>query len=78
VPVESVRRFEAELLRFVENSHPGVLQGIREKKNLTDDIKADLHQVLKDFKDRWAEETRVGARTADTATAPAATAAAGA
>jgi F-type H+-transporting ATPase subunit alpha len=72
VPVENVRRFEAELLRFVENSHPGVLQGIREKKNLTDDIKADLHQVLKDFKERWAEETKVAARPVDTTTAAAA------
>jgi F-type H+-transporting ATPase subunit alpha len=74
VPVENVRRFESELLRFVENSHPGVLQDIREKKNLTDDIKADLHQVLKDFKERWSEETKVASRPADTA----ATAAAGA
>ena len=59
VPVENVRRFEAELLRFVENSHPGVLQAIREKKALTDEIKADLEQVLKDFKERWNEETNV-------------------
>jgi len=58
VPVENVRRFEAELLRFVENSHPAVLQNIREKKSLTDDIKAELQQVLKDFKDRWAEEAK--------------------
>ncbi|MDX6693838.1 MAG: F-type H+/Na+-transporting ATPase subunit alpha [Blastocatellia bacterium] len=61
VPVENVRRFETELLRFVENSHPSLLQNIREKKNLTDDIKADLNQVLNDFKERWAEETRVAA-----------------
>jgi F-type H+-transporting ATPase subunit alpha len=59
VPVENVRRFESELLRFVENSHPGVLQSIREKKSLTDDIKSDLAQVLSDFKDRWSEETAV-------------------
>jgi F-type H+-transporting ATPase subunit alpha len=59
VPVENVRRFEAELLRFVENSHPGVLQSIREKKSLTDDIKNDLAQVLGDFKERWKEETTV-------------------
>jgi len=57
VAVEDVRRFEAELLKFVENSHPGVLQSIREKKSLTEEILADLKQVLADFKDRWVETT---------------------
>lgn len=59
VPVEDVQRFESELLKFVENAHPGVLQKIREQKTLTDEIKADLTQVLNDFKDRWNEETKV-------------------
>ena len=56
VAVENVRRFEAELLRFVENSHPGLLRMIREKKAIDDAIKADLKQALGDFKERWAEE----------------------
>ena len=56
VAVENVRRFEAELLRFVENSHPGLLQTIREKKAIDDAIKADLQQALTDFKERWAAE----------------------
>nr|MBA3765493.1 F0F1 ATP synthase subunit alpha [Acidobacteriota bacterium] len=73
VPVENVRRFEAELLRFVENSHPGVLQSIREKKSITDDIKNDLAQVLRDFKDRWSEETAVAGRPATGGAAPQAT-----
>src|SRR6186713_1927463 len=42
VAVEDVRAFEAELLKFIENSHPGLLQNIREKKSLTDEIKSDL------------------------------------
>ncbi len=66
VPVENVRDFEKKLLSFVENSHPGLLQAIREKKALTDEIKADLEQALKDFKDRWTEETNVAARPANT------------
>ena len=57
VAVEDVRRFEAELLKFVENSHPGMLQSIREKKSLTEEILADLNQVLSDFKVMWAEKT---------------------
>jgi F-type H+-transporting ATPase subunit alpha len=62
IPVEDVQRFESELLSFVENSHPGVLQNIREQKSLTDEIKADLTQVLNDFKDRWSEESQIATR----------------
>jgi F-type H+-transporting ATPase subunit alpha len=57
IAVEDVRNFEAELLKFVENSHPGLLQNIREKKSLTDEILSDLKQVLADFKDMWADKT---------------------
>jgi F-type H+-transporting ATPase subunit alpha len=73
IPVENVRKFESQLLRFVENSHPGLLQAIREKKALTDDITKDLEQVLKDFRERWDEETNVSARSAVAAPAAQAT-----
>jgi F-type H+-transporting ATPase subunit alpha len=61
VPVEDLRKFEAELLSFIENSHPGVLQKMREKKAITDEIQQDLEQSLKDFKDRWTENARAAA-----------------
>ena len=61
VEVEDVRRFEAELLKFVDNSHPGLLSSIREKKSLTDDIISELKQALADFKDRWAEAASAAA-----------------
>jgi F-type H+-transporting ATPase subunit alpha len=61
VPVEDIRKFEAELLSFIENSHPGILQKLREKKAITDEIQKDLEQSLKDFKDRWAENARAAA-----------------
>ena len=56
IPVDDVRRFETGLLKFVENSHPGVLAAIAEKKSLTDEIRADLKQVLEDFKDDWQRQ----------------------
>jgi F-type H+/Na+-transporting ATPase subunit alpha len=68
VAVEDVRRFEAELLRFVENSHPGLLQSIREKKALAEEITSDLQQALKDFKEFWKE--RQEAATASSGTQP--------
>ncbi len=57
VAVEDVRRFELALLKFVENSRPGLLTAISEKKSLTDEIKADLKQVLEDFKDTWQRQS---------------------
>ncbi|HKO60688.1 MAG TPA: F0F1 ATP synthase subunit alpha [Pyrinomonadaceae bacterium] len=73
VPVEDVRSFEAELLKFVQNAHPGVLQAIREKKTLTDEILTDLKQVLSDFKDIWKDRapaaTPLAAATPASATA---------
>jgi F-type H+-transporting ATPase subunit alpha len=73
VAVEDLRRFETELLRFVENSHPGLLSSIREKKAITDEIKADMAQALKDFKDRWSEETVIAGRPAASSSDMAAT-----
>ena len=55
VAIEDIRRFETSLLKFVENSHPGLLADIADKKSLTDEIKAGLKQVLEDFKDTWAK-----------------------
>ncbi|MFN2454611.1 MAG: F0F1 ATP synthase subunit alpha [Pyrinomonadaceae bacterium] len=73
VPVEQVRRFETELLRFVENGHPGLLESLREKKVITDDIKNGLTTALKDFKDRFGDETLIAQRGADGRAATAAT-----
>src|SRR3954465_2641900 len=39
IPVDQVRRFEADFQRFVETSQPGILNAIREKKALSDEIK---------------------------------------
>jgi F-type H+/Na+-transporting ATPase subunit alpha len=61
VAVENIRKFEAELLSFIENSHPGILQKLREKKAITDEIQKDLEQSMKDFKDRWAENAQKAA-----------------
>ncbi len=53
IPVEQVRRFESELMRFMENTHPAVLNSIREKKALGDDIKSSMEQAVNDFKADW-------------------------
>ncbi len=60
IAVENVRKFETEVLAFVENSHPGVLNAIREKKSITDEIKADLKTAIADFKNtRWSDNALI-------------------
>jgi F-type H+-transporting ATPase subunit alpha len=61
IPVEDVRRFESELYRFVENAAPKLLQTIREKKTLDDQLKADINKTLTEFKQRFAAEQPQGA-----------------
>jgi len=57
VAIEDIRNFETGLLKFVENSQPGLLAAISEKKAITDDIKAQLKQVLEDFKHNRSRES---------------------
>jgi F-type H+-transporting ATPase subunit alpha len=49
VAIEDVYRYENELYRFLESRHPGVLNGIAEKKTLDDALRASLDAALKDF-----------------------------
>jgi F-type H+-transporting ATPase subunit alpha len=54
IPVNEVRRFEKELLQFVETSYPNILKDIASKKALDDAIKGDIKKALDAFKDRFA------------------------
>jgi F-type H+-transporting ATPase subunit alpha len=56
LPVNDVRRFEADLLSFVENTHSDLLHTIRDKKELTKDAKQNLDGVIKEFKQRFAAD----------------------
>ena len=54
--VEQIRAFEAELYRFLDTSQSALLQEIREKKTLDDQVKAKLNAVLKEFKERFVSQ----------------------
>ncbi|MGI9035362.1 MAG: F0F1 ATP synthase subunit alpha [Pyrinomonadaceae bacterium] len=66
VAVEDLKRFEEELFKFTENSHPEVLQTLRDKKSIDDDLKASMKETVEDFKaTRWTKtETAVAAANA--------------
>ena len=51
-----MRAFEQELYHFVENAHPGLLPSIAEKKTLTDQIKAQIDAILREFKPQFIKD----------------------
>jgi F-type H+-transporting ATPase subunit alpha len=64
LPVNDVRRFEADLLSFVENTQGDLLHSIRDKKELSNEIKQGLDSVIKEFKQRFTAEKPAAAAKA--------------
>ncbi len=48
-PVSAVEAYEAELYRFVESRHPGVVAALQEKRQLDDQLKGQIDGLLKEF-----------------------------
>ena len=53
LPESALKKYETELLRFVETSHPDLLPDLRSKRELTDDIKERLEAALREFNDTF-------------------------
>ena len=56
LPIERIQAFEADLYTWIENAHPSILKEIREKRELSDDLKKTMTAALKEFKDRFVAE----------------------
>jgi len=56
IAVADVRSFEAELLRFLDNTKGSLLQKLRERKAIDDEIRAEMEATLKEFKERFRAE----------------------
>lgn len=50
IPVSKVAAFEAEFLQYVRHHHAGLLKGINEQQQLTEELLAQLKKVLGEFK----------------------------
>jgi len=50
IPVESVKKFEEEFLRFMKDSKTDVMKELGEKKAIDDDLKTKLTAALEQFK----------------------------
>ena len=53
LPVEAVRKFEKELYSFLDNERPDILQEIREKKALDDELRQKVKGALDTFKSKF-------------------------
>jgi F-type H+-transporting ATPase subunit alpha len=55
-PKEALKRYEDELLAFIEARHAQVLNDIRTKKDLDDDLKSRINRALDEFKGVFVAE----------------------
>jgi F-type H+-transporting ATPase subunit alpha len=55
-PVSEVLKFESGLLEFVESRRPELLVEIRDKKDLTDDLRKKIVEVIAEFKQFFKPE----------------------
>jgi F-type H+-transporting ATPase subunit alpha len=49
VPVEAVKKFESEMIAYMETKQGALIKDIAEKKEITDDIKSRLNAALEEF-----------------------------
>ena len=54
LPVESIKRYETELMEFVHANHADIIEGLRVQKALTDEIVEKLKAALTSFTQRFA------------------------
>jgi F-type H+-transporting ATPase subunit alpha len=53
LPVSALKKYEQELLAFVESRHPDLLAEIVKRRELPDDLRAKMNKVLEEFKERF-------------------------
>jgi F-type H+/Na+-transporting ATPase subunit alpha len=54
VPVDRVRDYESELLKFLDTRRAHVVSALAEKRELNDEVKGQLNQALKEFGEQFA------------------------
>ena len=53
VPVESVRKFEADMLTFLRDTRKDVLDAIKDKKVIDEAVEKALTEAITAFKQGW-------------------------
>ncbi|HMG35408.1 MAG TPA: F0F1 ATP synthase subunit alpha [Blastocatellia bacterium] len=58
IALGDIGKFEQGLLAFVQSSHPGLLEKIRERKKIDEELEGELKSVLTEFQGRFTSEAR--------------------
>ncbi len=53
LPVESLKEYELELYRFIDEKHPDIWEGIKKTRDLGDELKKKVEQALVEFGKRF-------------------------
>jgi len=61
VPVEQVRAYEIDLYKFLDTRKSGLIKALAEKKQIDDQVKADLNQALEEFGKSFAAAGKTAA-----------------
>jgi F-type H+-transporting ATPase subunit alpha len=56
IPVERVKKFEEGLRSFLQNTRGGLLEKIRERKTIDDEIRNEIRSSVAEFKERFVAE----------------------
>jgi F-type H+-transporting ATPase subunit alpha len=54
LPESALKKYEADLSRFLESRHPNIYEDIRTKRELSDDVKTNLGTALKEFNESFS------------------------
>ena len=54
IETEDVSRWEADMLRFFDASHPEIVKAIEEEKRISDELKEQISTALTNFNTTWA------------------------
>jgi F-type H+-transporting ATPase subunit alpha len=63
LPVESLGAYEHELYRYIDEKHPDIWTDIKEKRELTDDLRKKLDKALKSFGKRFVADADKNKKT---------------
>ncbi|WGS64108.1 F0F1 ATP synthase subunit alpha [Marinitoga aeolica] len=50
IPTQSISKFEKEFLQFLKSNRPSILESIKTKKKIDDDLDKELRKAIEDFK----------------------------
>jgi F-type H+-transporting ATPase subunit alpha len=68
LPVDSLKEYEHELRRYVDDKHPDIWEDLRKTRDIGDELKQKIERALKAFGKRFVASKEGG--SADDAEAP--------